>query len=87
MNRNEASLGGRLGAYCQASRHSPVDTTAAARKAFLSKFEGEVDPDAVLPEAERQRRAEAARKAYFTRLALRSAKARRRRKARTATPT
>lgn len=44
----------------------------------MSKFELEVDPDKVLPEAERQRRAEAAKKAYFTRLALKSVQARRR---------
>ena len=75
-----ATLRARLGAYSQHSRHSSVDTTAAARAAFLSKFELEVDPDKVLPEAERQRRAEAARKAYFTRLALKSVQAKRRRK-------
>ncbi len=86
MNPREASVRGRLGAYRQQSRHSPIDTTAAARAAFLSKFELEVDPDKVLPEAERQRRAEAAKKAYFTRLALKSVQARRRRKAKTATP-
>jgi hypothetical protein len=37
----------------------------------------EVDPDRELPEAERFRRAEHAKKAYFTRLALKSAQARR----------
>ena len=86
MDPSIATLRGRLGAYRQQSRHSPKDTTAAARAAFLSKFEREVDPDAVLPEAERQRRAVAAKKAYFTWLALRSVQARRRRKAKTATP-
>ena len=39
-----------------------------------------VDPEGVLPEAERIRRAEHARKAYFTRLALKSAQARRRKR-------
>ena len=81
MDPSLATLRGRLGAYSQHSRHSPIDTTAAARAAFLSKFELEVDPDKVLPEAERQRRAGAAKKAYFTRLALKSVQARRRRKA------
>ena len=51
--------------------------TAPARAALLSKFEREVDPDGVLAPAERVRRAEHARKAHFTRLALRSAQARR----------
>jgi hypothetical protein len=38
---------------------------------------GQVDPDGVLSPAERARRAGHARKAYFTRLALRSAQAQR----------
>ena len=41
-------------------------------------FEREVDPHNSLPVAERVRRAENARKAYFQRLALKSAQARRR---------
>ncbi|MCC7364831.1 MAG: hypothetical protein IT303_10705 [Dehalococcoidia bacterium] len=51
-------------------------TTKAARSAFLARFEREVDPERVLSEQERQRRAEAAKKAHFTRMALASAKAR-----------
>jgi hypothetical protein len=43
----------------------------------MDRFEREVDPDGELPIEERQRRAEHARKAYFLRLALASAKARR----------
>lgn len=53
--------------------------TANARKAMLDKFEGQVDPDGTLTPAERTKRAEHARKAYFKRLALKSAQARRRR--------
>lgn len=53
--------------------------TEPARKAALDKFEKEVDPDGVLPPAERAKRAASLRKAYFARLALRSAQARRRR--------
>jgi hypothetical protein len=53
--------------------------TAAARRAFDERFEREVDPDGVLAPAERTRRAANARKAYYARLALASAKARRRR--------
>lgn len=52
--------------------------TAHARAAATAKFETQVDPDGVLSPAERARRAESARKAHFTRLALRSAQARRR---------
>ncbi|UQE74636.1 hypothetical protein MYK68_18275 [Gordonia sp. PP30] len=51
--------------------------TAPARKAALDRFEKQVDPDGTLPPAERARRAEHARKAYFKRLALKSAQARR----------
>ena len=44
--------------------------TANARKAMLDKFETQVDPEGILPPAERARRAEHARKAHFQRLAL-----------------
>jgi hypothetical protein len=47
----------------------------------MERFEREVDPENRLPEVERARRAEAARRAYFTELALKSARARRHRKA------
>lgn len=43
--------------------------TEAARAKFLARFEQEVDPAGELPEAERTRRAEAARRAHFQRLA------------------
>lgn len=68
----------RLAAHSLHARIAdPSAHTAPARRAFLDRFEREVDPDGVLPVAERQRRAEHARKAYFLRLALASAKARR----------
>lgn len=54
----------------------PAAHTAPARKAFLDRFEREVDPQGVLTPEERSRRAEHARKAYFKRLALASSKAR-----------
>lgn len=52
--------------------------TRPARAAFLARFERQVDPDNVLPPHERRVRAESAKLAYFKRLALRSARARRR---------
>jgi len=55
----------------------PSAGTEPARRALLDRFEREVDPGGVLPPDERARRAAHARKAYFTRLALRSAQARR----------
>lgn len=45
-------------------------TTSAARAAFLTGFERQVDPKGILSPEERIRRATAARKAYFCRLAL-----------------
>ena len=50
--------------------------TAAGRAGFLARFDLQVDPDGKLTTAERTRRAEHLRKAYFKRLALKSAKAR-----------
>lgn len=67
---------GRLGAYALHSRYDSTELVRPAREAFWSKFEREVDPDGVLDPTERARRAEMARKAYFTRLALLSAQAR-----------
>lgn len=46
------------------------------REGLEAKFLREVDPNNELPEAERHRRAESARRAYYQRLALASAKAR-----------
>jgi hypothetical protein len=51
-----------------------------ARAAFLAAFERQADPKGELPAAERERRAQQLRSAYFARLALASAKARRARR-------
>lgn len=69
----------RLAAHVLHSRTDSREVTKAARAAgpaSLTFFEKQVDPDGKLTEAERTRRAESARKAHFTRLALRSAQAR-----------
>ncbi len=74
----ERTLRARLAAH---TLHATVDSrahTEPARKAFMDRFEDQVDPDRVLPSAERRRRAEQAKKAYFIRLALKSVQARRR---------
>jgi hypothetical protein len=73
MTHAERVLVGRLGAYTMLSRNDPRQTTKAAHAAFESKFERDVDPDGTLPLEERLRRAEMARKAHYTRLALASA--------------
>jgi hypothetical protein len=73
-----ASLLGRIGAHSKwANTPDRSAATAAARRAFLDRFEREVDPNNTLPADERALRAEHARKAYFQRLALKSANARR----------
>jgi hypothetical protein len=78
----QRSLKARIASHVSwAKTPNPAERTAPARDKFLERFEREVDPDGILPRAERARRAEHLRKAYFTRLALKSAQARGRNKA------
>jgi hypothetical protein len=79
--RAERSLRARLAAYALHAQRDPRETTANGRTAFLARFDREVDPEGLLEPDERRRRAEQARRAYFTRLALASAKARRTKRA------
>src|SRR5207237_6890331 len=58
-----------LAAYQLRATHDPKETRKA-REAFAARFEREVDPDGLLSPDERTRRADGARRAYFTRLAL-----------------
>jgi hypothetical protein len=74
----ERSLRARMGGLAVAAKYDTKEVTKPAREAFLARFEREVDPDGSLPPAERARRAEAAKRLYFARLAMRSARARRR---------
>jgi hypothetical protein len=80
MNPSERALRARLAAHAMHGRHDARQTTAKARAAFLASFERQADPERRLPAAERQRRAQQLRSAYFARLALASAKARRTRR-------
>ena len=69
----------RIAAYTKWARtDNRTLATAAARAGFEARFEREVDPDGRLRATERARRAGFARRAYYVRLALLSAKARRR---------
>jgi len=80
----EKSLRARIAAH---SLHSQVDSTKhmeparAASPGQLPYWERKVDPSAELSEPERRRRAEQARRAHMTSLALKSSIARRRKKA------
>jgi len=77
----ERSLAARAASFASWKKTSdPAARTAPAREAANRRFEVEVDPDRVLSEEERQRRAAYARREYFARLALKSAQARRRRR-------
>ncbi len=71
------ALRARLAAFQMHARHDARQTTAKARAAFLARFEREADPGGVLSPQERARRAAYLRSAYFARLALASARARR----------
>lgn len=77
LSPSQRSLRARVAAHAMHARHDSREVTANARKAFVERFEREVDPDGVLPAAERQRRAEHAMRAHMARLALRSARSRR----------
>jgi hypothetical protein len=80
MSPTKRALRARLAAHAMHRRNDGRATTAKARAAFLASFERQADPKGRLPPAERQRRAQQLRSAYFARLALASAKARRARR-------
>ncbi|HYQ82882.1 MAG TPA: hypothetical protein VEP28_02495 [Rubrobacter sp.] len=81
LTPEQRTLSARLAAHAlHAQVEDPSAYTAPARKAFLDRFEREVDPDGVLPPEERARRAEHAKRAYFVKLAYKSSLARSRRK-------
>jgi hypothetical protein len=75
---SDRALIGAIGAHQSwANTNDRPARTLHAREAFLNRFERLVDPDGALTQEERARRATSARRAYFLRLALLSAKARR----------
>lgn len=78
MPASTRQLAGRIGAHESWARTADrAARTAPARRAFLARFEQEVDPENTLTPAERSRRAEHLRQAHMARLALKSAQARR----------
>lgn len=77
LSPEQRSLRAKLAAHTLHSQVAdPAAHTAPARLAFLDRFDREVDPDGILSPLDRQRRAAHARKAYFAKLALKSAQAR-----------
>lgn len=75
LTPTERSMRARLAAHTLHARGGT--NTAPARAKFEERFLDEVDPHRVLPESIRFARAGHARKAYFTRLALKAASSRR----------
>jgi hypothetical protein len=80
MNPNERSNRARVAAFTMHSRHDVRETSKPGRDAFLKRFETEVDPQGRLEPEERMRRAVAARRAYFSKLGAKSARARQERR-------
>lgn len=75
------SLNGRIAALSMWAQTSDWSARSLpGRQAAWDRFERQVDPNNELPEPERLKRADAARRAHFSRLAKRSAEVRRRRK-------
>jgi hypothetical protein len=76
----ELSLIGQIAANKRwANTEDRAAATLPARRGFLDKLEREADPNNELLPAERAKRAENLRKAHYARMALNSARARRRR--------
>lgn len=76
LTPEERSQRARIAALTRWSREDPRPNALRANAGLMAKFLREVDPEGVLPEPERNRRADAAKKAHFARLAFLSAKAR-----------
>lgn len=75
MSATDRTMRARIAAH---TMHAQGKTnTGPARRAFELRFEREVDPEGRLTPEERAKRASHARAAYFARLAVRSAAARR----------
>ncbi|MFB9926054.1 hypothetical protein ACFORO_12255 [Amycolatopsis halotolerans] len=77
----QRSRAAKVAIYSRLATADRKQMTAAANRANRDRFERQVDPEGVLEPGERARRAEYARKAYFTALAAKSAEARARRRA------
>lgn len=75
LSAEERKLRARAAAY---ALHAQGGTsTKEATRAFLERFERQVDPDGVLTPEERTRRALFARKGYMSLLAFKAARAKR----------
>lgn len=80
-DETDRSLRARVAALTLHSQVDGREITAKARKTFADSFEQKVDPNGVLPEEERKRRASKLKRAHYTELARKSAVSRRAKKA------
>ena len=76
-----SSLAAQIAANSRWSKEDPTEQGRIMRAGLERRFLDEVDPNRELPEAERLGRVECAKRVYYQRLALASAKARKARKA------
>ena len=75
---SERKLAARVAAHTRwASIDDRAEATRPAREAFMARFERQADPDGLLTPADKERRAQHLASAYFARLSLASARARR----------
>jgi hypothetical protein len=74
LDRAQQARWGRVGGLRTAARHDVRLITLPARQAFEARFYTGIPED--LPQAERDRRASAARRAYFAEMTARSVTAR-----------
>jgi hypothetical protein len=81
LTPEQRSLRARLAVLARWSNEDPSEQMKIARSKFDERFYHQVDPDSLLPPEERERRAMAARKAYFTALAYKRSRARKGKKA------
>jgi hypothetical protein len=77
LTPEQRALRARLAAHARwAKTADRAKALVPAQSAFRGRFEKEVDPEGKLPVADRLKLAESARKAYYTRLAYKSARVR-----------
>ena len=76
LTPEQKSLRAWIAANTRWSREDPKPAMEKLRAGYQQKWIDQVDPDRLLPEAERDRRANAAMRAHMQSLALKSSKAR-----------
>ncbi len=76
LSPEQRSLRARTAAHTRWSREDPRPAMEVVREGYFARFENEVDPDRLLSDEERHRRAQSALRAHMSRLALASSRAR-----------